>query len=350
MAGSHEHRQRAGDDQVVVVAARRGRRSSPTPRRRPCRGAPSASTRAARESTTTSRERPKSRWYAQRLAADSRSAMCANSRSRGPASSPPRSSPDELVLGQLRRGEVAEVLVEPVRHEGADDPLLPPRLRAHVAAPRPRRCSSRRGRRGRRRSSCSAPSRAASGCPDRSTPRGRAACTPRSRRPARPAAASTSRRLADERERLGRDLVGVHLVAEQQQAVRPRLAAGLQPPRERPQRVDLEALGMLARRRACTAAAAARRPGTSRTRAGPGARGSRVWMAARRAAVVGRPDPLAVQVHLVRRHRAGLEIVDHDERVVVALDVEGARRDARAPPPRTARPSRPRRSPGSMPA
>ena len=39
---------------------------------------------------------------------------------------------------------------------------------------------------------------------------------------------------ADERERLGRDLVGVDLVAEQQQAVGPRLAAPLQAPARTP--------------------------------------------------------------------------------------------------------------------
>ncbi len=47
---------------------------------------PSPSTRAARESTTTSREPPKSRWKAKRLAVVSRSIRWANSRSRGPAS------------------------------------------------------------------------------------------------------------------------------------------------------------------------------------------------------------------------------------------------------------------------
>ena len=39
------------------------------------------------------------------------------------------------LLGQLRRGEVADVLVEPVRHERAGDALVPPRRRAHVAHP-----------------------------------------------------------------------------------------------------------------------------------------------------------------------------------------------------------------------
>ena len=155
---------------------------------------PSASTRAARESTTTRRVLPKSRWNAQRLAADSRSAMCANARSRGPPSSSALSCGVQRLLGELGRGEVPEVLVEPVGHERADDALLPPGKRRASRRSRPRRCSSRRGRRGRRRSSCSGRSRAASGCRGRPTTRGRAACTPRSRRPARPGGSDTSRR------------------------------------------------------------------------------------------------------------------------------------------------------------
>ncbi len=47
---------------------------------------PGVSTRAARESTTTSRERPKSRWNAKRADVVVRSAAAAKRRSRGPAS------------------------------------------------------------------------------------------------------------------------------------------------------------------------------------------------------------------------------------------------------------------------
>src|SRR3712207_7809333 len=38
---------------------------------------------------------------------------------------------EDLLLGELPRREVPEVLVDPVRHEGRDDPLVPPRLLAH---------------------------------------------------------------------------------------------------------------------------------------------------------------------------------------------------------------------------
>src|SRR5215207_9216083 len=42
---------------------------------------------------------------------------------------------EEIVLFELLRGEVAEVLVDPVRHERPDDALLPPRVGAHLAYP-----------------------------------------------------------------------------------------------------------------------------------------------------------------------------------------------------------------------
>jgi hypothetical protein len=42
---------------------------------------------------------------------------------------------EDLVLAKLRRREVPEVLVEPVGHERAHDPLVPPRLRPHPRHP-----------------------------------------------------------------------------------------------------------------------------------------------------------------------------------------------------------------------
>jgi hypothetical protein len=45
---------------------------------------------------------------------------------------------------------------------------------------------------------------------------------------------------------------------------------------------------------------------------------------ARRSSVVERPDPLAVEPHLVRRHRARLEALDQDQCVVVTFDLERA--------------------------
>ena len=44
----------------------------------------------------------------------------------------------------------------------------------------------------------------------------------------------------------------------------------------------------------------------------------------RRPAVVGRPGALAVEMDLVRTHGALVEIAQHDERIVVPLDAEGA--------------------------
>ena len=87
-----------------------------------------------------------------------------------------------LLLGELRRREVAEVLVQPVGHEGAGDALLPPRQSAHLVDPGQRDVpvvvhvvvvEDHRE---------SARWRAASGCPDPTRTRDRAACTPRSRR------------------------------------------------------------------------------------------------------------------------------------------------------------------------
>ena len=51
----------------------------------------------------------------------------------------------ERLLGvELGRREVADVLVDPVRHEGAGDARLPPRRIAASPPPSSRRCSSRR--------------------------------------------------------------------------------------------------------------------------------------------------------------------------------------------------------------
>ena len=83
---------------------------------------------------------------------------------------------DLLVVGvgrELVGGQVAQVLVDPVRRERRPDPLPPPRLLAPSPCARPPRCSSRRARRGRRRSSRWARTRAASAPPGRSTSRGR---------------------------------------------------------------------------------------------------------------------------------------------------------------------------------
>src|SRR5205085_8911233 len=98
----------------------------------------------------------------------------------------------------------------------------------------------------------------------------------------------------DERGGLGRDLVGIDLVAQQQQAVGPQLAAGLEPARECPQRVDAQALGVVERRQRVGRTLRRAHPAGAEDEAQPalalaGADQAR-WAAVRR-----RPDRLAVE-------------------------------------------------------
>ena len=99
-------------------------------------------------------------------------------------------------LCELGWRQIAQVLVDPVRHEGTGDPGLPPGLPTAFPAPNATRCSSRRGRRGRRRSSLWARSRTASESRDPPTTRGRGGCIPRSRRFPDPEPRVVSRRLS----------------------------------------------------------------------------------------------------------------------------------------------------------
>ena len=126
---------------------------------------------------------------------------------------------------------------------------------------------------------------------------------------------------AHEGARLDRRLVGVHLVAEQQQAVGPLLPTRLQTTRQRPQRIDAEPVRVLRSRQrvrlalgVADAARAEDQPRLALVLARVDRR--------RRAPVVGRPDALAVELDLVRAHRSLLEVLEHDERVVVPLDGE----------------------------
>jgi hypothetical protein len=122
-----------------------------------------------------------------------------------------------------------------------------------------------------------------------------------------------------------RDLVGVDLVAEQQQRVRPlhRVLVG-HPLRDRDQRVDLAAVGVL------VLAQRVRRIVRGRYAAGPEQDARlRALLAAVRAddarwevALWLRPDRLAVQAHLVARCGIGLQAGAVQQRVVVALDRE----------------------------
>ena len=60
---------------------------------------------------------------------------------------------EQRLLGQFRRRQVAQMLVDPVRHERGRDPLVPPGQQHASPPPRLARCSSRRSPRDRRRSS-----------------------------------------------------------------------------------------------------------------------------------------------------------------------------------------------------
>jgi hypothetical protein len=153
-----------------------------------------------------------------------------------------------LLAVELRRREVAEMLVEPVGHEGSRDPGVPPRVRTDLLQPLPRDVpvvddvvvvEDHEARHGREE-------------PADVGVAPRLAVEPGV---LLEAGDLLARRLggvamgADEVERLGRDLVGVHLVAAQEQAVRPRLDPLLQAARVRPQRVDAEAVLLVGRKR-----------------------------------------------------------------------------------------------------
>ena len=131
----------------------------------------------------------------------------------------------------------------------------------------------------------------------------------------------------DEPAGAGRDLVGIDLVAQPHQDVRPLVrvlpahAAG-----ESEQRVDLAParILVLAQRvrlvvRERDAAGAEGEPDASVPR--QGADGALREHVARR-----RPGVVAVEPHLVRRGRPRLQALDHDQGVVVAVHLEGARR------------------------
>ena len=151
----------------------------------------------------------------------SRSARKANSSSSSSASSRRLHLRQQLVVPVRLGREVAEVLVDPVRGQRALDVLVPPVGACAPPRATPPRCSSRRGRRGRRRSSSSTRWRGASGSPGRSSSRGTGACTPRSRARRSPGGSDGSRRVSMNARVAGRHLVGVHLVAEHQQHVGP---------------------------------------------------------------------------------------------------------------------------------
>ena len=131
--------------------------------------------------------------------------------------------------------------------------------------------------------------------------------------------------LADEGERLRRDLVGVDLVAEQQQGPRPAAGVGAQHLLDqRVERVELAAVGVLALRQRCRGRGGAARRGRSRRRvaAAPSPPRVRITLGGNSESGSGqRRSPSSATSYSVRRAR--LEPLDDHERVVVAADAEG---------------------------
>ncbi len=218
--------------------------------------------------------------------------------------------------------QVAEVLVDPVRREGAGDALLPPRQPAHVRHPRLGDVpvvvdvvvvEDHPAGDGREQP-------ADHGVPPRlAVERGVLLevgdLGPRRLRGVAPGGDEVAHRRGD--------LVGVDLVAEQEQE-RGQPLRGLveEAERERPERVDLaaavvlvlaQAVGRVVRDRHATGA-------EDDPRRGPAA--GRPDDAGRERRVRQRPPPLAVQRDLVRRDRTACQPGDVHERVVVAGDVE----------------------------
>ena len=119
----------------------------------------------------------------------------------------------------------------------------------------------------------------------------------------------------DELRRSGRHLVGVDLVAEQEQRIGPLDVAELQLSRVRPERIDA-GLGELSSLRLRIASSAGAEDESHLSLAA-----TRVhhWS---RPAVVGRPDHPPVKANVVVDQRGRLEIIDQEQRVVMLLDTE----------------------------
>ena len=214
------------------------------------------------------------------------------------------------------------MLVEPVAREPADDPVVPPAGGAHVLDPGPRRVPvvvdvvvvEDHRRRHRREQPADVRLRPRVAVEQRVLLEVRDLLA---RRDGDVAA------LADLLDDLGRDLVGVDLVAEQDERVRPDVeVAAAHVVGQDPQRVDLAAVRVLVLgqrvRRPVRGAHPARAPGDPERRAGV----VRADDARRIRREVLRPDARAVEPDLVGDRRRGLEPGDVDERVVVAVDPE----------------------------
>ena len=257
----------------------------------------------------------------------------------------------EHALGpDLVRGEVPEVLVHPVRHEAADDVVLPPRLLPDVVEPRRRRVpvvdhvviveDHRAGHDGQH--------------PPLDLGQPRLVVQPRVLLEVGDVVEGWEAVVVDEVAAplldlgagLRRRVVGVHLVADEQQQVGPllgwllRASAARGPTARRPR-----GPGRRDRTRASTAVRAARRRGTNRTGSAAARRracGSRSPGTARRAAASTSRRRGAPRTAWSCR---GVRPSTITKRVVVVGHAERATRGARAPRPCTRRRSRPRSSP-----
>ena len=129
-AGGRRHRVIWPSSQAISASSSIGRSSG-------------SSTRAARESTTTSRVSPMSRAVAPpvalRVLVDPVGEPVERLGEVGLTGSVVAGDelPD-LVVGPLLRRQVPQVLVDPVRREPGDDPVVPPRGLLHLLAPRRR--------------------------------------------------------------------------------------------------------------------------------------------------------------------------------------------------------------------
>ena len=130
--------------------------------------------------------------------------------------------------------------------------------------------------------------------------------------------------LADEGEGLGRDLVGVDLVAEQQQSLWPAVRIAAQHlDHERVEGVELAPVGVLVLRQRVRAVMGERDPAGAEGEAQRAVATERADRARRQFGAVLGPAPLAVERDLVLGPRTGVKPIDDHERVVVAGDVEG---------------------------
>ncbi len=223
--------------------------------------------------------------------------------------------------GQLGGCQVAEVLVHPVGHERAGDAVLPPRLPPRIGDPLPRDVPvvdhvmvvehHRAGHGGEEPPDV--------GIAPRLAVEPGVLLEVRDLLPGRLGGVAAG---TDELDRLRRHLIRVHLIADQQESVGPRLDAGRKPPGVGPQRVDAEAVSiLLGCKRVGRALGRADAAGAEHQ---PGLVFSApcVDRARRPRPPGGRPDRLPVEADRVLDHSPLLEPGERHDGVVVAADSE----------------------------